>query len=114
MKTYRTSKNKEHIINKLESLKCTPDLFVRAVNSNRLRVGTGRIQTYWDINFDNTGEISVKRHRTVLDNIALAFIIILDLIISFLSLYNRVDFRGILITTVLEQVSLFLDTSYTI
>ena len=84
-KTFLTSKNREELMHEIELMKNShgehpyhremPTIFVQ--RKNRIRITSGRILTFWNLQFDRAGEITISRCITVIDwFMALTFIAI--------------------------------------
>ena len=101
MKVYKTSKSKSELIEKMSSLKCHSDLLIKVETLTGIRVGNGRTQTNWELNFDKAGEIKVKRYLTVLDVISIIVVGLINLMIIFLSLCNGVTLTSVLVPLVI-------------
>lgn len=103
-KTFLTSKTREELIMIIEDIRENYSKYVhektifliRFVGKNKIRVSNGRAMTYWKLNLDVQGEITVNRCTTAMDWFMVLTLAVIDMICAFLILYDRFSFNGIL------------------
>ena len=94
-KTFRTSKNKEELVRDMKELQINYHkykydkelLFIRIEDVNKIQVSSGRDSVCWKLDFDTSGEITVKKAFSVMECILLCFFIVLDVFLFLFFIY---------------------------
>lgn len=114
-KTYLTSMNRDELNIQMDYLKSNhknlrmekefnPIWFVK---NEKIRVGYGRVMTYWKLDFENNGEITAKRCMTFNDWLLIVIFAVIDAIFAYLIIYGSgvtIAGMGLLLGFVLLQV----------
>lgn len=115
-KNYITSKNECELKSKIEYLKTNYKTLYKElypiwfVNSNKIRVGYGRAMTYWELDFENHGEITARRCMTFNDWFLILSLVGIDVIFVYLLIYGGitvVDICMLLGLVLLEVLPLY-------
>ncbi len=96
-KTYLTSKNRDELNTQMDYLKSNhknhrmeKELYpIWFVKNDKIRVDSGRTTTYWKLDFENHGVITVKRCMIFNDWLLVITLAVIDVIIAYLIIYGR-------------------------
>ena len=74
------------------------------VKNGRIKVSSGRTPTYWELDFEKSGEITVRNYWTFMDWLQILVMVIANMIIIGLLMWGRVTLKGILFLLVYISV----------
>lgn len=117
-KTYLTSKNREELNIQMNYLKSNyknlymeKELYpIRFMKNDKIRIGNGRAMTYWKLDFENHGEITVKRCMTFNDWFLIVSLVMINVIFMYLLIYGGLTIVGLgllLVLVLLEVLPLY-------
>lgn len=113
-KIFPTSKTKEELEAEIDNMRADyskpaykrKNLMIRFIGQNKVRISCGSI-TYWKYNFDKQGEINISRYFTIMDWIEIIAMFTINIIFSFLFLYNRLSLDVIFVLLALIVCEVF-------
>lgn len=111
-KIYQTSKTKQELLREMTKLSLENGNIHRdkelwniwIKSTNEVRVGTGRGQTFWNLDFNKDGQIAVKRIKGFTDWLLVITYILIDIIMLGLVIYNDAILVGLGSITILVLV----------
>ena len=98
-KTFLTSMTLDELAKNIEKAKENEIFPIKIVGKNKIRVSNGRATTYWAIDMEKDGEITVERRITIWDWITILTIVAIDLVIAYLVFYDGATINDILFIT---------------
>ena len=122
-KTYLTSKNRDELNIQMDYLKRNHKILrmekalypIWFVKNGKIRVDNGRATTYWKLDIENHGVITVKRCMIFNEWFLIITLAVIDVIIAYLIIYGRgvtivgiVSWLGLVLLQVLPLYSLYV------